>query len=383
MAIRNHQPWEIIDRNVRDEYKICRRIGRGSYGIVWEVQRHDDPDATYALKKVLYAFRDSTDSQRAYREISYLLEFGAHENILCVQDVMVSGDDRHMYIITDLLESDLQKAMRCQALLPIHKPLIAYQTLRALKYLHSAQVMHRDVKPSNILLDSYCQVVLCDFGWARSSPDSYEDDEFDDGAPTTDYAATRWYRAPEMLLGGRRYTTAVDMWAIACVVAEMHLEAPLLAGTSTIDMLAKIEELLGKPSNDDSEAMGTLYAVLAFEVSPAGPPNKPLKLYFAGEEDEELVDFLNLLLQYNPLKRMLADEAIKHPYVGQYHNPDDEPGFGRRSILPLPDSKKLLPARYRDRIYADYVSAGNDAVMYGRGDDSGSDEEETLELLNV
>lgn len=354
------QPWEYVDKTVTRTYRTCRKIGRGFYGVVWEIKRkHGGEPDTFALKKLLYSFKENNDAQRTYREISYLAKFGYHENILTLREVVAAPGDRHIYMITDLMESDLQKAMRCQALHEVHRPLIAYQVLRALKFIHSAGVMHRDIKPSNILLNSDCQAVLCDFGWARASPEIFPDDV---EVPTTDYAATRWYRSPEMLLGGRHYTTAVDLWAFACTVGEMHLGRPLIPGTSTIDMLQKIEETFGKPLKHDSEAMGTLYGTLVFEHCPAGPPYKPLDNLFCATGDDELLDFLKLLLQYNPNKRMLALEGLTHPYLGQFHNPDDEPDYpGGGLMLRLADHQKYATTRYRDQIYADY--AGIEAAM--------------------
>merc|ERR1712110_1281935 len=124
-------------------------------------------------------------------------------------DVLCSSDDRHLYLVMDLMDSDLQKSLRVKALQPVHKELVTYHVLRALHYIHSSSIMHRDVKPANILLSKNGEAKLCDFGWARQAPDP-------GGAADglTQYVAARWYRCPEMLFGAEFYTTAVDMWAI-------------------------------------------------------------------------------------------------------------------------------------------------------------------------
>jgi len=304
------------------------------------------------LKKVLNAFRDAVDAQRTYREVSYLLVFGGHENILGVYDFLCSRDDKHLYIISELLDSDLQKALQCQALQDVHKPLIAYQLLRALKYLHSAAVMHRDIKPSNVLLDKNCRVALADFGWARCA--TAHDQDFRGGTLMTEYPATRWYRAPELLLGARRYGTSVDIWAFACVVAEMHAEMPLFPGTSQVAMLSYLLDVLGKTLPADLEAMDAPYARFSLECLPPMTPSNPVEMTFE-EEGPELVDILQLALQWNPGKRITAVEALTHPYVAAFSNPDDEPSFGRKVHLTLPDSEQFSPSTYRDQIYADAV----------------------------
>jgi len=358
MALGKKQPWERVDPDVSRRYSVLQRIGRGCYGIVWEVARLQEYEKCpqeaerLALKKVTYAFRNAIDAQRSYREAAYLKAFDSHENILQLRDVLVAPNDQHVYIVTDLYDSDLQQAVAARALESVHKPMITYQVLRALKYMHSANIMHRDVKPSNVLLRCTGAAVLADFGWARASPEEVAEL----ASPMTEYAATRWYRAPEMLLGGRMYTTSVDLWALACLAAEMHLGSALLPGTSTLDMLARLEDLLGKPFPRDIEAMEAPYASYALELLQDGPPAKPLEMMFAeAEVDDRVIDFLKLALQYNPRKRLTAVEALQHPYVGAFHNPDGEPSYHGVLRLPINDEELLSASQYRDQLYADFV----------------------------
>mmetsp|Transcript_88865 Transcript_88865/g.240953 ORF Transcript_88865/g.240953 Transcript_88865/m.240953 type:complete len:434 (+) Transcript_88865:46-1347(+) len=398
--MRRLQAHERIDRDVTRRYTIGSRLGRGCYGVVWEVfpragggqggaaprgsvvatgaaRRHEtksskasfgsastfgaasgaaDPapePQSFALKKVLQAFGTEADAQRTYREVSYLLEFRGHRNILEVAEVLCSPDDRHLYIVSHMYDSDLSKALRCRAVRAAHQPYIVYQVLRALKYVHSAEVMHRDVKPANLLINADCRVALCDFGWARLSPVDASPDDVE-GLEMTAYASTRWYRPPELLLGARRYKIAVDMWAVGCVAAEVVLEAPLFPGTSTIDMWDKQLETLGKPTPTDVEAMEAEYASYVLNTWPITAPGSPLaSILPAQSATVELLDFLELLLQFNPDKRLSSAEALQHPYVAAHHNPDDEPEFGRVLTLPLPDTAKLTTMRYRDQVYAD------------------------------
>jgi len=340
---------ERIDRDVKLRYLVDRRIGRGCYGVVYEAKEIEGFKRYVAIKKVLYAFRNATDAQRTYREVSYLIELCGHENILRIYDVICSRDDKHLYIITELLDADLQKTIKSMKLEETQRKFITYQLLRALKYLHSAGVIHRDVKPANVLVSRLCEAKLADFGWARSATAALGVED-----PMTEYAATRWYRSPEMILGASRYTSAVDLWSVGCVSGEMKLRAPVVGGSSTITMLNAIVDMLGKPSADDIASMQAQFANYMLECLVAEPPRYPIEKKFQGES-AECIDFLQLLLQVNPGKRMTANEALQHPYVGNFHNPDNEPVFGRRIALVIPDSVKAPAARYRDQVYADML----------------------------
>uniref|UniRef100_A0A8C9H7V4 mitogen-activated protein kinase n=1 Tax=Piliocolobus tephrosceles TaxID=591936 RepID=A0A8C9H7V4_9PRIM len=146
------------------------------------------------------------------------------------------------------METDLQSAIKANILEEIHKKYIIYQLLRALKYIHSGLLLHRDIKPSNILLNSECHIKLGDFGLARSISNEINKKE---SPILTDYVATRWYRAPEILLGSTNYTEGVDMWSLGCIMAELFLGKPIFRGNSTINQLEKIIEIIGKPNKND------------------------------------------------------------------------------------------------------------------------------------
>eukprot|EP00931_Biecheleriopsis_adriatica_P087585 TRINITY_DN62027_c0_g1_i1.p1 TRINITY_DN62027_c0_g1~~TRINITY_DN62027_c0_g1_i1.p1 ORF type:complete len:379 (+),score=54.18 TRINITY_DN62027_c0_g1_i1:169-1305(+) len=346
------QPYERIDRDVARRYDIIQRIGRGCYGVIFECMVKDPTKLDkFAMKKILHAYENATDAQRTYREVSYLMELGSHDNILSIHDVLCSEDDKHLYIVTDLMESDLAKAVKCKCLQAVHKPLIAYQILRALKYIHSASVMHRDLKPGNILLDSKCQVLVADFGLARASPADFHASEL---AMLTDYVGPRWYRSPEQLLGARYYTTSIDLWAWGCIVAEMALGKPILKGSSTIDMLHNIVELLGTPLEADIEAMQAPYAQMSLGGLPLSLPTVTFNDMIPDSSDV-LCDLLELCFQFNPTKRISAFEALRHPYLSAFHDPDCEPTYGHRLDLTLTDAHKFTCGQYRDQIYADVV----------------------------
>ncbi|XP_019409291.1 PREDICTED: mitogen-activated protein kinase 15 isoform X1 [Crocodylus porosus] len=328
-------------------YEIKRRLGKGAYGIVWKAVNRRTGEIV-AVKKIFDAFRNRTDAQRTFREIMFLQEFGEHPNIIKLLDVIRAQNDKDIYLVFESMETDLHAVIKKGSLLKdIHKCYILYQLLKATKFIHSGNVIHRDQKPSNILLDTDCFVKLCDFGLARSLCQLHEDQ----GNPTlTEYVATRWYRAPEILLSSHSYTKGVDMWSIGCILGEMLLGKPLFPGTSTVNQIEKILSVIPAPSPEDILAMQSDYRASVInricsrqrvtfeELLPSSTP--PLAL-----------DLLKKLLVFNPDKRLTAEEALQHPYVKRFHCPAKEPSLDYDVILPLDDDIQLSVAEYRNKLY--------------------------------
>merc|ERR1719296_148994 len=207
-------------------------------------------------------------------------------------------------------------------------------------------MLHRDIKPSNILLNSDCQVKVCDFGLARSVV------QVADNATNpvlTDYVATRWYRAPEILLGSTSYTKGVDLWSVGCILGELLSGKPIFPGTSTMNQLDRIMEVTGRPSPEDIEAIKSPFAATMLESLSATQP-RPLNEMFPTASYEAL-DLMRICMQFNPDRRLSAKEALRHPYVVQFHNPEDEYDCERPIRIPIDDNTKLTVHDYRDRLY--------------------------------
>ena len=243
------------------------------------------------------------------------------------------------------MDTDLHAVIRANILEDIHKQYIVYQTLKCLKYIHSADLLHRDLKPSNLLLNSECHMKVCDFGLARSI-----DKRDNTNQPIlTDYVATRWYRAPEILLGSNNYTKSADMWSVGCILAELLLGKPFFPGTSTLNQLDRVMEVTGRPNKEDIVALNSPVAQTMLESLPT-TKTKKIRDIFPTASDEA-IDMMQNLMRFNPTKRLSVEEALAHPFVSQFHNPEDEPTCNKRILIPIDDNKKFSISEYRNKLY--------------------------------
>jgi len=334
---------EELDKQVARCYEIQQRVGKGAYGIVWKAVSVETGEVV-AVKKIFDAFQNATDAQRTFREIMFLQELGDHENILKLLDVMKAENNRDIYLVFEYMETDLHAVIRANILEEVHKEYIIYQLLKALKFLHSGGVIHRDLKPSNLLLNSDCLLKVGDFGLARS---------IDRDNVLTDYVATRWYRAPEILLGSQQYTAGVDMWSVGCILGELIGGKPMFPGSSTMNQLDRILELTGQPSDEDLESIQSPFALTMLDTLPPVTKRSYKELYPAASE--EALDMLQHLLSFNPNKRYTAVDALEHPYVGAFHNPEEEYSSDHKIEISIDDNQKRTIEEYRGKLYEDIV----------------------------
>ena len=218
---------ENVDPNILRRFELCQKIGRGAYGIVWKAF---DKKMTkvIALNKFFEAFRNSTDAQRTFREVMYLQALLGHENIVRLQNLISAENDCDLYFTFYYSETGLHAVIRANILQGVYKQYIIYQFLKALKFIPSEGILHRYVKPRNLLINSDCHIKICDFGLCRSL---VEIEGQTRNHVLTGYIVTRWYWSPEVLLGLTNYTKGVDIWAVGCILGEMIRHRPLLPGT--------------------------------------------------------------------------------------------------------------------------------------------------------
>jgi len=341
---------EDIDDDVLKKYEIVQKLGKGAYGIVWKATERKTKE-TVALKKIFDAFQNATDAQRTFREIMLLQELAGHENIVLLTNVLKAENDNDIYLVFEYMETDLHAVIRANILEEVHKQYIIYQLLKALKFMHSGGVLHRDMKPSNLLLNSECLLKVADFGLARSIA-SLETEAVSNPV-LTDYVATRWYRAPEILLGSTKYTYGVDMWSVGCIFGELLAGKPIFPGTSTMNQLDRIIEVTGKPSDEDIEAINSPFAATMLE-SLEEPTHRSLEDIYPSA-GSEAIDLLKNLLHFNPQKRLTAKQALQHPYLKQFHNPDDEPDCDHMIKISIDDNTKYSINEYRNELYQNII----------------------------
>jgi len=312
-----------IDFIMSNDYELYDVVGEGAYGVVAS-GRHVPTGTLVAVKKI-QPFSRPLFCMRTLREVKLLKHFD-NENVISILDIQRprSLDDLNdVYIVQELMDTDLSRIIRSQPLSDDHSQYFTYQILRALKVLHSADVLHRDLKPGNLLVNSNCDLKVCDFGLARSALPHGGDAQEKQTGFMTEYVATRWYRAPEIMLTFQHYTKAIDMWSVGCILAEMLGGVPLFPGKDYCDQLTLILEVVGSPSQEHYYHIKSRRA-RQYMMSLPFYQKKDFRVLYP-QANPQALDLLDRLLTFNPDDRITVEEALSHPYVSAYHEPQDEP----------------------------------------------------------
>mmetsp|Transcript_20006 Transcript_20006/g.22878 ORF Transcript_20006/g.22878 Transcript_20006/m.22878 type:complete len:297 (-) Transcript_20006:95-985(-) len=285
-----------------ERYQKMEKIGEGTYGIVYKAKDRVTGEII-ALKRIRLEAEDEGIPSTAIREISLLKEL-QHPNIVRLYDVVHT--ERKLTLVFEFLDQDLKKYLDvCDSGLdlPILKSFL-YQLLTGVAYCHHHRVLHRDLKPPNLLINREGQLKLADFGLARAF-----------GIPVRSYThevVTLWYRAPDVLLGSRKYSTPVDIWSVGCIFAEMANGRPIVAGTSEADQLDRIFRLLGTPTPQDYPGIVEL-PDYSTELPRYPPPSGGLQS-LVPSLDAKGLDLLFRMLQYDPARRITAQDALEHEF---------------------------------------------------------------------
>lgn len=335
-----------------NRYSIKEVIGKGSYGVVCSAIDNYTREKV-AIKKIKNVFEHVSDAQRILREIK-LLRLLKHPDIVEIKHIMLppsARDFKDIYVVFELMETDLHQVIKANDdLTPEHHQFFLYQMLRGLKYIHTAKVFHRDLKPKNILANSDCKLKICDFGLARPA--------FNDMPTTifwTDYVATRWYRAPE-LCGSffAKYSPAIDIWSIGCIFAEVLLGKPLFPGRNVVHQLELITDLLGTPPMEVISKVRNEKARRFLSNMRKKPP-VDLQQHFP-RADPAALALLRRMLAFDPTERPTAEEALADPYFAGLHSPQREPSAQPISKLAFEfERRKLGVEEVRDLIYQEVL----------------------------
>ncbi|XP_046642037.1 cyclin-dependent kinase-like 4 isoform X2 [Daphnia pulicaria] len=286
--------------------KICR-MGEGSYGVVYKC-RNRETGQIVAIKKFVESEEDPLIKKIALREIRMLKQL-KHPNLVNLIEVFRRKKKLHLvFEYCDLtVLNELEKHPR--GVPEVLTKRIIWQTLQAVGYCHAHNCIHRDVKPENILLTKEGVVKLCDFGFARL---------LNPGENYTDYVATRWYRAPELLVGDTQYGPGVDVWAIGCVFAELVRGEALWPGKSDVDQLFLIRKTLGDliPRHMKVFKNNEFFAGLSI---PEPDVRESIESKMPRDFSIDGMDFLKKCLDRDPSKRYTCDQLLRHPYFANFN----------------------------------------------------------------
>ncbi|KAI9017524.1 kinase-like domain-containing protein [Gaertneriomyces semiglobifer] len=284
-----------------------KKLGEGTYAVVYQGWAVDAQGRRkIAIKKIkIGQYKDGLDMS-AIREVKFLQEI-RHPNVI---EAYVFAHKFNLNLVLEFLDADLEMIIKNKTVAFSAADVKSWMlmTLRGVHHCHRNFILHRDLKPNNLLLAADGQLKLADFGMARDYGDPLR--------KMTPIVVTRWYRAPELLLGAQRYGYGIDIWAVGCIFAELMLRVPFMAGDSDIGQLNMIFKALGTPREEDWPGMSSLPDYHEFQFIP-----KPaIRAIFPAASADALA-LLESMLVYDPLKRPTAEAALNHFYFTNLPRP--------------------------------------------------------------
>ncbi|KAI1730481.1 protein kinase domain-containing protein [Ditylenchus destructor] len=292
-----------MQKSRRNRYEKIKHLGEGQFANVYQA-KDLETGTIVAIKKIKLGSRhEARDgvNRTALREIKLLQEIH-HDNIITLRDVI--GHRTSIQLVFDFMDTDLENIIKDSSI-PLsqsHIKNMVLQMLLGLEHLHLLFILHRDLKPNNLLMNSNGRIKLADFGLARyfGSPNRYY----------THQVVTRWYRPPELLYGARLYGASIDIWSVGCIIGELLLRVPIFAGESDLDQLIKIYTLLGTPTEEDWPGMALLPDFIKIKECGDGYDLKTVFTAAGGD----LIELIYQCLRFDPLKRWTASQALQSHY---------------------------------------------------------------------
>lgn len=367
-VLRNHKTGEVDSCVTKDGHEVLRTVcgdppnvdvyhfetsgivGNGSFGVVFEAKCLETAE-TVAIKKVLQ------DKRFKNRELQ-IIRIMDHPSVVMLKHCFFSvteKDERFLHLVLEFIPStvykvckDYTRSNRCMPMQLVK--VYGFQMCRAIAYIHALGVCHRDIKPQNLLVDPASHVLkLCDFGSAKMLAP---------GESNIAYICSRYYRAPELIFGATEYTSAIDIWSVGCVLAELIIGRPLFAGESGVDQLVEIIKVLGTPSKEDILGMNPNYNEFRFPQIKSHPWSK----VFDATVDADAIDLVSCFLKYAPTERRTGLDALGHPFFSEIL----QPGCTLPDGKPLPPLTNWIPGELADAspelLQALHVPASHEAV---------------------
>merc|ERR1719163_1765321 len=292
-------------------YNAERVLGSGSFGIVYQAQVVETGESV-AIKKVFQ------DKRYKNRELQIMKEL-RHPNVVELEHALCwnthKPGETYLNVVMEYCSDTVYRVMKHynkmkQPVPHIFVQLYSYQMGRGAAYMHAVGICHRDIKPQNVLVDGRTHALkLCDFGSAK---------KLVKGEPNVAYICSRYYRAPELIFGATDYITAIDIWSVGCVMAEMILGQPIFPGESGVDQLVEIIKVLGTPTREELMAMNPNYTEFKFPQIKPHPWNK----VFRSRTSADAIDFISKLLVYDPKTRPSGLQCCLHSFFDDLRDPN-------------------------------------------------------------
>lgn len=346
-------------------YTPTRILGKGSFGTVYQA-RVEETREVVAIKSIRMTVMTSRTFKQMNgdkeREVQILKELDGHPNIVSMKGAFLSGvgtSEPKLNLVLEFLSDTLHRVLKHYSVMKksmdqYHAKLYQYQIMRGIAYFHGKGIVHCDIKPQNLLLDGGSQTLkICDFGTAKRMAL---------GHTSNAYACSRYYRAPELILGSTSYSTAVDLWSAGCVFAEMLIGQPLFTGSDGIDQLVQIVKVLGTPSFADLQAMNPNYP--KYEFTPPVPAH-PWDVVCKGFAPPDATDLLDQLLRYSPASRIAPLHALLHRFFDGLRV--DSRGEHRSLFEFLPEELVWCTQQQKDKLIPRWMGANKRARVTAVG----------------